>query len=259
MAKRHTSTRGPLFFPVWSAGMGPSSRVLAFGFAAALASARPAAALDPAKAITQYRHEVWRTRDGLPQSSAEALVQTQDGYLWVGTQEGLARFDGARFVVFDRGTTPELRHNRILALLEDRRGRLWLGSEGGGLTVVQEGRFRTFGLRDGLASDIVRAVAEDGDGTIWIGTDAGLQSRDERAFSSWGAADGLPGGAVRALAVDAAGTVWVGTSAGAFRRRARGFEPRGPREAVLSIHAAPDGAVLLGDRKSTRLNSSHRL
>ena len=229
------------------------------GLAAALAVARPAIALDPAKAITQYRHEAWKTRDGLPQSSAEALLQTRDGYLWIGTQEGLARFDGARFVVFDKATTPELRHNRVLALLEDRRGRLWLGSEGGGLTVVQEGRFRTFGLRDGLASEIVRAIAEDGEGRVWIGTDAGLQCRDERAFTTWGGADGLPAGPVRAVAVDPSGAVWIGTAQGAFRRAGRRFEPRGPREAVLSIHASADGTVLLGTAHGVRILHEERL
>ena len=221
-------------------------RALALGLAAALWAAGPADALDPSKAITQYRHEVWRTRDGLPQSSAEALVQTRDGYLWIGTQEGLARFDGTRFAVFDKGTTPELRHNRILALAEDRRGRLWLGSEGGGLTVVQDGRFRSFGPRDGLASDIVRAVAEDGDGTVWVGTDAGLQSRDERAFTTWGPAEGLPPGPVRALAVDPAGVLWAGTAEGAYARSGKRFVARGPREAVVSLHAAADGSVLVG-------------
>ncbi len=239
--------------------MGPGPRAFALGLLAALAVSRPAAALDPARAITQYRHEVFRTREGLPQSSAEALLQTQDGYLWIGTQEGLARFDGSRFVVYDKGTTPELRHNRILTLMQDRRGRLWLGSEGGGLTVVQEGRFRTFGPGDGLASDIVRAVAEDGEGTIWVGTDAGLQSRDERSFSTWGIAAGLPAGAVRALAVDPSGALWVGTAQGAFRRTGRGFEPRGPREGVLSLRAGPDGTVLLGTAHGLRLLRGERV
>ena len=180
-------------------GMAHGPRALAPCLLLGLLAAPPAVALDPGKAITQYRHEVWRTREGLPQSSAEALAQTRDGYLWIGTQEGLARFDGVRFVVFDKGSVPEMRHNRVLALLEDRRGRLWFGTEGGGLTVLQGGRFRTFGQADGLASDIVRALAEDPEGVLWIGTDAGLQSRDERSFGTWGPSDGVPSGAVRAL------------------------------------------------------------
>ena len=216
---------------------GPSPRPSSASF--------PAEALDPAKAITQYRHEVWRTREGLPQSSAEALVQTRDGYVWIGTQEGLARFDGVRFVVFDKSTTPELRHNRILSLLEDRRGRLWIGTEGGGLTVLEEGRFRTFGRTDGLSADIVRALAEDAEGTLWIGTDSGLQSRDERSFTTWGASDGVPA-AVRSLVIDLAGTLWAGTGQGLIRRSGKKFVPAGLRDAVLSLHAAADGTILAG-------------
>ncbi len=227
-------------------------RLLAMGLFSALLASSPAEALDPVKAITQYRHEVWRTREGLPQSSAEALVQTRDGYVWIGTQEGLARFDGARFVVFDKSNTPELRHNRILTLLEDRRGRLWIGTEGGGLTVLEEGRFRTYGRSDGLSNDIVRTLAEDAEGTVWIGTDAGLQSRDERAFADWGPSDGIPA-AVRSLVVDPAGTLWAGTGQGLVRRSGKRFVPSGITDAVLSLHAAADGTMLAGTSHGLRL------
>ena len=77
--------------------------------------------------------EVVAQGDGLPQSSAEALVQTQDGYVWIGTQEGLVRFDGARFTTYDRRNTPELRHNSILSLAEAPDGTLWAGTNGGGI------------------------------------------------------------------------------------------------------------------------------
>ncbi|MBI5443692.1 MAG: hypothetical protein HY900_21090 [Deltaproteobacteria bacterium] len=228
-------------------------RELAVGLLLAVLCAGSAEALDPARAITQYRHEIWRTKDGLPQSSAEALVQTRDGYVWIGTQEGLARFDGVRFVVFDRSNTPELRHNRILSLLEDRRGCLWIGTEGGGLTVLQEGRFQTFGRSDGLAADIVRSLAEDLEGTLWIGTDAGLQSRDESSFKAWGTADGVPAGAIRALAVDPAGKLWAGTARGLIRRSGKRFVPAGLTETVLSLHAAPNGTILVGTPHGARL------
>jgi hypothetical protein len=81
--------------------------VLALGLTALAAAAT---ALDPSRAVTQYRRQSWNTREGLPQSAVESLAQ---GYLWLGTQEGLARFDGIRFAVFDKAGTPALRHNRI--------------------------------------------------------------------------------------------------------------------------------------------------
>ena len=237
---------------LYGLAMAPGPRFVAFGLLAALLASLPAEALDSAKAVSQYRHEVWRTREGLPQSSAEALVQTRDGYIWIGTQEGLARFDGARFVVFDKASTPELRHNRILALLEDRRGRLWIGTEGGGLTVLEEGRFRTFGRTDGLSDDIVRALAEDAEGTLWIGTGAGLQSRDEGKFKAWGASDGVSA-AVRSLVVDPAGTLWAGTGQGLIRRVGTTFVPAGITDPVLSVHAAADGTILAGTPHGLRL------
>ena len=93
--------------------------------------AAPSLALDPLKAISQYRHDVWQTDQGLPQNSVNAILQTRDGYLWLGTYQGLVRFDGQRFTVFQTGSTPELRSNRILALCEDQDGALWIGTSAG--------------------------------------------------------------------------------------------------------------------------------
>jgi len=96
-------------------------------------------ALDPDRAVTQYRHDSWTSREGLPQSSVESIAQTPDGYLWLGTQEGLAQFDGIRFTVFDKSNTRALRHNRVTALLADHGGSLWVGTEGGGIARRQRG------------------------------------------------------------------------------------------------------------------------
>src|SRR3977135_2162563 len=79
-------------------------------------------ALDPARAITQFGLSVWTTDQGLPQSSVNAIAQTKDGYLWFGTQEGLARFDGKRFTIFDKQNTPALDTQHITALLVSRDG-----------------------------------------------------------------------------------------------------------------------------------------
>ena len=89
--------------------------------------------LNPDKALTQYIHEVWQDEQGLPQSTVAAIVQTRDGYLWLGTQEGLVRFNGVRFTIFDKGNTPSFAasHN-VRALYEDASGTLWIGTFGGG-------------------------------------------------------------------------------------------------------------------------------
>src|SRR5712691_7260767 len=115
-------------------------------FLAVVFVASPLLALDPAKAITQYGLGVWTTDQGLPQSSVTAIAQTKDGYLWFGTQEGLARFDGARFTVFDKRNTPALEMQHITALLVTRDGSLWIGRNGG-LIRYKDGQFKTYSQR----------------------------------------------------------------------------------------------------------------
>jgi len=95
----------------------------------------PAQALEPSKALTQYVQEVWQQEECLPENDVTAIIQTRDGYIWLGTEEGLVRFDGVRFTVFDRSNTPRLTSPYITSLLEGRDGSLWIGtSPGGGLS-----------------------------------------------------------------------------------------------------------------------------
>src|SRR6187402_1663506 len=95
--------------------------------------AAPASALDPEKAITQYLHETWQGEQGLPQNSVWAITQAADGYLWLGTQEGLVRFDGVRFTVYDARTLPAIGHSDVQGVAVDSDGRIWAATMGGGL------------------------------------------------------------------------------------------------------------------------------
>jgi signal transduction histidine kinase/ligand-binding sensor domain-containing protein len=88
-----------------------------------------------------YLIDAWDTENNLPSSTVTAINQTPDGYLWVGTYNGLARFDGAHFVVFDPGNTPELAQARIQGLYVDARGTLWINTFRGGLTSYRDGKF----------------------------------------------------------------------------------------------------------------------
>ena len=88
-------------------------------------------ALDPTLKLSQYVLDNWQIPQGLPQSSAQAVARTPDGYLWVGTQEGLARFDGVRFVVFDHANEPAIPDKHISVLYVDATGRLWVGTRAG--------------------------------------------------------------------------------------------------------------------------------
>ncbi len=175
----------------------------------------PAAlALDPDKSVRQYVHNAWQTDDGLPQNYVQAIIQTRDGYIWLATQEGLVRFDGISFTVFDKRNTPELRENNIQALYEDRTGAVWIGTEGGGLVRMRDRMFTAFTTEQGLADNIVDAIFEDRAGALWIGTLRGLNRFKDESFTLYTTADGLASNIVLAVYEDRAGALWVGTEGG---------------------------------------------
>src|SRR5215208_2558564 len=111
-----------------------------------------ALALDPEKQIAQYGHSIWRTEDGLPQNTVRAIQQTTDGYIWFATDDGLVRFDGLRFAIFDSRNTAEIKSSSIRTLYEDRNGYLWIGTDAG-LARHKGGAFTIFSTRDGLSND----------------------------------------------------------------------------------------------------------
>jgi ligand-binding sensor domain-containing protein len=126
-------------------------------------------ALDPQKNFTQYTRTVWTQAQGLPQDTIRAIVQTNDGYLWLGTREGLARFDGYDFASFtkDDGALPS---NGVTTLATGRNNALWIGTLEG-VSLYQNGRFRIFTERDGLPPDPVNSMAEDSSGALWVVSD----------------------------------------------------------------------------------------
>lgn len=169
------------------------------------------AAPPPPSALRGFLADVWQAEDGLPHNAVQAIVQTRDGYLWLGTPTGVARFDGVRFTPF---RPPELTHHNIHALLEDRDGALWIGTYGGGLYRYDGLRVEAFGPAEGLGSALVRTLFQDGDGRLWVGTHGGgLSVRDGQRFRTVRAADGLTNDTVRAVYEDGRGRLWIGTNA----------------------------------------------
>lgn len=106
----------------------------------------------------QYRFDRFTTNNGLPQNTVAAIAQTPDGFLWFATYDGLVRFDGVRFTIFDKGTMPSLKSNWFQTMCVDGRGRLWAGTVDGGLVQWQAGQFRTLGLDSGLPEKNVHRV-----------------------------------------------------------------------------------------------------
>ncbi len=140
----------------------------------ALSQSPTSPSLDPSKLLTQYGLDVWQSDQGLPQNSVNAILQTHDGYLWFGTQEGLVKFNGIDFMVFDKRNTPELRSNYIWTLYEDSHNSLWVGTNGGGVSRLSNNSWTTYTTEQGLASDVVQALLEDAEGSMWFGTAGGL-------------------------------------------------------------------------------------
>ncbi len=136
----------------------------------------------PGKAISQYTHDSWGLEDGLPQVSVNSVIQTRDGYLWLATEEGFARFDGVRFEVYDKKKVPQLLNNVTTKLYEDRDGSLWVGTLGGGVTHMKEGKFTTYTTSEGLAHLNVSDILRDRQGNLWVGTDGGLNLLENEQF-----------------------------------------------------------------------------
>lgn len=228
----------------------PSARRCLLTVLALLASSGgPALALDPQRSPTQYVHAVWRAPQTLPHDDVTAIVQARDGYLWLGTVEGLARFDGVRSVVFDKSNTPALTNNWVKALIEDRTGRLWIGTYGGGLVCREAAGFVRYGAAQGLPHDIVMALAEDRRGGVWAGVRGGGVFRllpGSRHFERAPGTEQTAGINVRALFEDRAGALWIGSEQGLFRfqdgvlrrlTRANGL----PDDRVLTIEEDEQG------------------
>jgi PAS domain S-box-containing protein len=208
----------------------------------------PIFALDSAPAANQYVHDSWTTEDGLPQNSVNAIVQTRDGYLWLGTFGGLARFDGVKFTVFDAGNTPGLKDNRITSLYEDHEGHLWIATEYGQLTRYWQGQFVTYTTNDGWPGEPIRSMSEDQDGALVVITTKGSVRLSAGRFAPYAPPFDVPGDAsLWRVARDV--SVWLVSNESITRVR-KGVRttyksPRGIIEPILDIFEARDGSAWL--------------
>ncbi len=208
-----------------------------------------ALALDPSLRMSQYSLDNWQIPQGLPQSSVQAVARTADGYLWVGTQEGLARFDGIRFVVFDRENEPAIPDKHISVLSLDPTGRLWIGTRAG-VAAYEHGHFIALNLMPALAHAYVRAIAPGKWGRIWIGTENGLFGVGDGKTLSFDSTSGLQDNRIRALMEDRDGVLWLGTAEGSQKFDGKQFETiqlgAANSEQITALHEDRDGTVWIG-------------
>jgi ligand-binding sensor domain-containing protein/signal transduction histidine kinase len=208
-------------------------RTIGIALLIALFPSSVALALDPGRHILQYGHNRWGAAEGFAHS-AHTVLQTRDAYLWVGTGDGLFRFNG---VDFERVALARPEPESVFALHEDAEGRLWVGLMSG-LARLEQGRLTiTYGEREGLPPGSVYALASTSDGTLWAGTDAGLFSLTNGRFTRERLCPGDSTHRVRALTVARDGALWVGATRGGALRRLSA------REGTCRVFGVSDGLL----------------
>jgi ligand-binding sensor domain-containing protein/signal transduction histidine kinase len=161
--------------------------------------------------LTDYTRHVWHVQDGLVDQVVQALAQTPDRYLWIGTTKGLIRFDGRNFVPYTGAGAGALSHG-VTALVVARDGTLYIGTEGGGLLHLHNGAMDEFGQEHGLTNSIVRSLLEDRTGRLWVGTDRGCFRGTAQGFERVLPEAAYPNLGVASIIEDRNGAVWIGGS-----------------------------------------------
>jgi signal transduction histidine kinase/ligand-binding sensor domain-containing protein len=156
----------------------------------------------------------WTKKQGLPDDSVTSVLQSHDGYLWVGTFSGLARFDGVRFAMISPQKVKSNSAICITALCEDSKGNLWIGTQDNGLFCYQNGVVNPCPQRDGFNTRTINSIAEDNKGALWVGTPSGLARFEGSNFSHFTTTNGLPNDFVSNVHVARSGTVWITTRGG---------------------------------------------
>ncbi len=199
--------------------------------------------------LPSFVHEVWTAEDGLPVNSINGLVQSRDGYVWAATFDGLVRFDGVRFTVFNTGNSSGLPSNRIVDIHEAPDGVLWLRSEQGYVVRLAGGRFTTIALDEEAPGNTGNRVYIDPQGRVWVGTAYGFgEIRGDRfeAVARETIAD-----PVEALYRSVAGTLWIGAGRHVYAY-ADGVvrqitDPEAPlRWSIRALYEDPFGSLWIG-------------
>ncbi|HEY6121416.1 MAG TPA: two-component regulator propeller domain-containing protein [Pyrinomonadaceae bacterium] len=212
-----------------------------------LLPSEPVFGLDPHRALSQFSHEQWATENGLPQNTVHAITQTRDGFIWIATEEGLARFDGINFTVFHKQNTAELRSNDVRALAEDAQGSLWIGTADG-LVQFKDGKFQSFSAQGALPSKVIESLYEDHGGNLWVATSAGLSRIKDETLTNFTTQTSFGGSSVQTLFEDSEGKLWIGTARGLWWFNDETF-------ANFAGHSdlAHDGVSAIGQDKEGRL------
>jgi PAS domain S-box-containing protein len=213
-------------------------------------------ALDPHQALAQLYHTSWSAKQGLT-GNVTSLAQTTDGYLWIGTTDGLLRFDGISFERY-RPEVGALMATSVSELMAVPDGGLWVGFTRGGASFVRNGRVTNYSDSDGFPVSTVRWFARDRSGAIWVSAVGGIARLEGRRWVSDYRAWNLPDGTPWALLVDREGTLWVATGSQIMYLRAgeKSFQSTGIRCTRVSVLVeAADGAIWFYDGELGKLRA----
>lgn len=208
-------------------------------------------ALDPDKFLSQYVHDSWFVESGLPSNTVPAIMQSKSGYLWIGTLQGLARFDGAKFTIYDRNNSSAMRSHQVLGIGEDRTGALLWGTLAGGLFAFDGGTVKKIELPDKLRGtpSIFKTLYSSG-GELWVCANSGIYRKSGSSFATVYSKE-APTGYRYTVAEDLQKRIWLGTAEGLMK-----FDNgtlvnvstsiSAIRTAVTALTASPDGGVWVG-------------
>lgn len=210
-----------------------------------------------ATVAAQYGVEVRTVDNGLPQNTVNAILQTRDGYLWLATNGGLARYDGVSFKTFDVGNTPGMTSNRILSICEDKEGSLWIGTENQGLMRLMNGVFTSYPEVEDVKNRAVAGIIEARDGSLWMATATAIVRLKDGVFTSYTGGLGLPARLAawsRSMVEDQHGSVWVALYGGLLRLDEKGSTLYTVREGLPDnrVHAvceSRDGSLWVGTQE----------
>ena len=216
----------------------------------------PAFALDPARRADSYSIQDWSSEKGLPSSKIRDMTETRDGYLWIATAQGLARFDGNHFTVFTRATNPELGGGGFFSVVEGPDGTLWFGGDNV-LFCRRNGQFKHFTTKDGLADDYVRMLFLNRNGTVVVCTRTGFSFiRDGHITTAGGVWEQVSNGA-RSYLERADGSILLCNVDKVWRVTGEQIEPFSGATGLegsgfSSLAETPDGSVWIGHDRGLR-------
>ncbi len=222
-----------------------------------LSSATTVCAINPDRDIHQLAHRSWGERDRYP-GEPNAMVQTSDGFLWLGTRDGLFRFDGIHFEQYEPRSGDALPKTSVTSLLALPDGSLWIGYENLGISVLRNGNAKSYRKADGVPlGRWICAIVRDHDGTMWA--DIGIDllrfdgTRWEQVGREWNFPENVRRVTAIALFVDSRGTLWAGIDHTVLylKQGSKRFEPTGVVAYFpTSIAEAPDGKIWMADSET---------